>query len=138
LFLEGEARPEAGCPLNYKGLGTQNILVDVDTFRFPRHLDWEFAHTAAWQGNCYHMPFSLLSPDAKIERRSTLRTRTCCGRQLRGTWMCASFGEAGQKLRTERLALAWSFVETLKRTATKVYASFMRLLGIPGIWTRSL
>ena len=131
LFRSNEAR----FPLNHMDLGTQNILVD-DDFNFLAVIDWEFAHTAPWQVNHFPMPFPLLWPDAKID--AILRdpshiayenvSRQAAARRM---YVC-KFRNAEMELRKKGRPLERSFADVLNSTASRIYACFDRLGGLPG------
>lgn len=130
LFRTNEAR----FSLNHMDLGTQNILVD-DDFNFLAIIDWEMAHTAPWQVNHFPMPFPLIWPDAKIDgilKDPSHIAHTNILRQTaaRQTYVC-KFRDAEMELRKKGRPLDLSFADALNSAASRIYACFDRLGGLP-------
>lgn len=114
-------------------LRAQNIIVD-DDFNFLGIIDWEFTQTAPWQVNYYPMPFTVLSPDSKIQTAlndpTHIAHKATVKQHSTQRLYSQKFREAEIKLRREGL-LEGTFAEVLEGSASKIYACFDKLGRTP-------
>lgn len=124
-------------PLNHMDLGTRNILVDKN-FNFLAIIDWEFAQTAPWQVNHYPMPFPLLGSEAEIEGilqdPNHLAHRNVSRQESARRMYTQKFRDAEMELRQKRRSLGGSFAKVLDSPASRIYACFTKLGGLPLGW----
>ncbi|KAM3455793.1 hypothetical protein MY3296_002211 [Beauveria thailandica] len=121
-------------PLNHMDLGTQNILID-NNFNFLAIIDWEFAQTAPWQVNHYPMPFPLLGSEAEIEGilqdPNHLAHRNVLRQESARRMYTQKFRDAEMELGQKGRSLGGSFAKVLDSPASRVYACFTKLGGLP-------